>query len=72
MYRREIIPDIEDKHAAIYEGGCFKVVAANQDYGAGTQRDKVYQRDILEDFCQWDWILFKQPQQSYVTNVKDA
>ena len=72
MYRRDIIPDIEEKHADIFEGGSFKLVAVNQEDGDVTHRDAVYHMYILEEFRWRDWILFNQPPKSPVTNVKET
>ena len=72
VYRREIIPAIEEKHADISEGGCFKVLEVKQEDGVGPHQDVVYHREISEEFRWRDWMLFNQPPQSPITNVKDT
>ena len=72
VYQRDNIPAIEEKHAEISEGGRFKLVAVNQEDGAGPQKDAVYQQEILEEFHQRDQILFNQPRQSPVNNTKNT
>ena len=42
VYRREIIPDIEEKHADISKGVWFKVVAVKQEDGYVPHRYAVY------------------------------
>ena len=72
VYWRDIILDIEDKHADISEVDRFKLVSVKQEDGAETHRNSVHQRDILEEFhCRY-CILLNQPPQSPVTNVKDV
>ena len=71
VYWREIIPDIEDKHADIYEDGHFKLLAVKKEDGSGPHQTE-YLWEIWEEFHRQDCILFNQPPQSPVTNVKDA
>ena len=44
----------------------------HQEDGAGPHCCKVYKEEILNYFCQRDSLIFNQPPQSPVTNVKDA
>ena len=50
VYQRDIIPDIEEKHAEIYESGSFKVAAEKQEDSDRPHQDSVYLRDISEEF----------------------
>ena len=68
-YRDKIIPAMEDEHVRLSEGGGHKVVVVCQEDGAGPHCCKVYKEDM---FHQCDWLIFNQPPQSPVTNVKDS
>ena len=72
VYQREIIPYIEEKHDDIYEVGHFKVATVKQEDDAGPNHYTVYLREILEEFCQRDWVILHQPPQSPSTNAKDV
>ena len=71
-YRDTIITEMGAEHVRISEGGRYEVVTVQQEYGSEPQFLKVYTEDISKDFNQCDWLIFKQPPQSPVKNVKDA
>ena len=52
VYQREIVPDIEENHTDISEGGRFKVVELNQEGSYGPHRYLLYLREISEDLRQ--------------------
>ena len=72
MYWREIIAAIEEKHAAIYKGGCFKVAALKHQDDAIPHQDALYQWEISEEICWRYCILFNQPPQPPIKNEKEV